>query len=142
MRQRVLSAVIAAIALTAPVPGEAQEPELRAAAARIRAAWIAHDVEALVESESVTLRLRSAEEEAGPIPRSQAARILERYLRPASEVAFDLRTVRLAGAGHGYAEATRRFVVRGTSDPMTETVLLGFRLSDGRWWLSEVRVTS
>jgi hypothetical protein len=94
----------------------------------------------LVEADLVTLRLRGAD--AGPVPRSQAARILERYLQPASEVAFDLRVVRTAGAGQGYAEATRRYVVRGTSDPMSETVLLGFRFSDGRWWLTEVRVTA
>lgn len=90
----------------------------------------------------MTLRLRGPDEDAGPIPRSQAARILERYLQPAAEVSFDLRTVRVAGSGQGYAEATRRYVVRGTSDPMSETVLLGFRFSERRWWLTEVRITS
>lgn len=119
----------------------AQDAALRAAAERVRTAWLTHDVAGLVEADSVTLRLRGADEEAGAVPRSQAARILERYLNPAAEVAFDLRTMRTAGPGQGYAEATRRYVVRGTSDPMVETVLFGFRLTGGRWRLTEVRVT-
>lgn len=136
-----MRAVMAAgfVGLASPVL--AQDPALRAAAERVQSAWMGHDVSALVESDSLALRLRGADEEAGAIPRSQAARILARYLQPASEVAFDLRTVRNAGSGQGYAEAQRRYVVRGTSDPVVETVLLGFRLTGGRWRLTEVRVT-
>ena len=136
-----IRAAVAAAVLGFPAHAPAQDPALRAAAERIQAAWLAHDVAGLVEADSLTLRLRGADEEAGAIARSQAARIFERYLTPASEVSFDLRTTRTAGPAQGYAEATRRYVVRGTSDPMSETVLLGFRFSGGRWRLTEVRVT-
>ena len=114
---------------------------LRQAAERVQIAWLAHDVGSLTESDSLTLRLRDTDEGSGSFPRAQAVRILGRYLQPAAEVAFDLRTVRSAGPYQAYAEATRRYVVRGTSDPVVETVVLGFRRSDGKWRLAEVQVT-
>lgn len=129
------------LGLAALSPAAGQEPALRQAAARAQAAWLAHDVDGLLEADSLTLRLRGTDEEAGSIPRTQAARILRRFLQPASEVAFDLRTVRVAGAGQAYAEGLRRYVVRGTSDPLVETVLLGFRFGGGQWRLTEIRVT-
>jgi len=142
MRNRGLIRVaIAWGGLSLPVLAYAQDAALRQAAERVQTAWVAHDVAGMVDADSLTLRLRGADEEGGAIPRAQAARILARYLQPASELALDLRTVRAAGSGQGYAEATRRYVVRGTSDPMVETVLLGFRLAGGRWRLTEVRIT-
>lgn len=142
MRKRsVIPSILTLVGLAVPVLLSAQDAGLRQAADRVRSAWLTHDVSAMVDGDSVTLRLRGADEDAGPVSRAQAGRILARYLQPASEVAVDIRTVRAAGQGQGYAEATRRYVIRGTSDPMVETVLLGFRLAGGRWRLSEVRIT-
>ncbi|MSR05605.1 MAG: hypothetical protein EXR93_00825 [Gemmatimonadetes bacterium] len=124
-----------------PMPASGQDPALRQAAARVQAAWLVHDVESLLDADSLTLRLRGGDDEAGAIPRTQGVRILRGFLRPASEVAFDIRTVRAAGPGQAYAEGSRRYVVSGTSDPLVETVLLGFRLASGRWQLTEIRVT-
>ena len=142
MRKRSVTPVtLTLVGLGLPVLLSAQDVGLRQAADRVQSAWLAHDVAAMVDGDSVTLRLRGADEEAGAVSRAQAARILARYLQPASEMALQIRTVRTAGSGQGYAEATRRYVIRGTSDPMVETVLFGFRMTGGRWRLSEVRIT-
>src|SRR5262245_22379383 len=129
MRQRHIVLTVLAVGVLHVPRLAAQDQGLRQAAERARAAWLAHDVGSLVDADSLTLRLRGTDEEAGAIPKAQAARILSRYLAPASEVALDLRQVRPAGGGQGYAEAGRRFVVKGTADPMVETVLFGFRLA-------------
>jgi hypothetical protein len=114
---------------------------LREAAEAARAAWIAHDPARLVQSDSITLRLAGAQHGPAPLAATQAIRMLSQYLGPAREIDFDLRAVREAGPEQGYAEARRRYVVRGTSDEMVETVFLGFRFSGGQWRLADIRVS-
>jgi hypothetical protein len=112
---------------------------LREAAQAAGAAWMAHDAAGLIQSESVTIRLRGGSQGPSPIQSTQAVRLISQYLAPASEIGFDLRTVREAGPDRGYAEARRRYVVRGTSDELSETVFLGFRFSGGHWRLVDIR---
>ena len=142
MRSRCLTLPL--IALGVPLvlgsrPASAQS--LEGAAEAARTAWLAHDPAGLVQSDSVTLRLTGVPSGPVPIPAGQAIRLLAQYLGPAREVAFDLRSVRAAGPDQGYAEARRRYVVRGTTDEIMETVFLGFRFSGGQWRLRDIRVS-
>lgn len=113
---------------------------LDSAAARARAALLAHDIPALLaSSDTVRLQLPGVARSAALTP-GQAARLLGRYLAGAEEIAFEVQAIRSASPDHGYAEGRRRYVVRGTADEQEETVFLGFRRVEGQWRLREVRV--
>ncbi len=127
------------VGLAAPGVAPAQGT-LDSAAARARGEWLAHDIAALLAgSDTVRLQLPGVARSASLTP-GQAARLLLRYVEGSDEVGFDLRPIRSAAPDHGYAEARRRYVVRGTTDQREETVFLGFRLVDRAWRLREVRV--
>ncbi len=135
-----------AACVLAVAPAGAQEVrqidyELDVAVARARAAWIEHDVQALiVGSDTVRLRIPGVTVSASLQP-EQAARLLDGYLDPAQERTFELVGVRRMADDHAYAEIARRYVVKGTEEELGETVFLGFRHLDGAWRLREVRVT-
>lgn len=113
---------------------------LDSAAARARDEWLAHDIAALLAaSDTVRLQLPGVARSASLTP-GQAARLLLRYVEGAEEIQFDLQAIRSASLDHGYAEARRRYAVRGTRDQREETVFLGFRRVEGAWRLREVRV--
>jgi hypothetical protein len=122
-----------------PLPGYAQRT-LDEAAQGARYAFMSHDGRMLATSaDSLVLRLPETEE---VIVRSgQASRLINKYLEPAVERAFELTTIRETGDGQGYAEAVRRYVVRGTADVVQQTVFLAFRKGGGRWKLTEIRIT-
>lgn len=113
---------------------------LENAAERAREFWLAHNVSGLVAG-SDTIRLQipgvGFSSALGP---AQAARLLDRYLETAREIAFELRGVRSAGPDHGYAEAERKYVVQGTAEERAETVYVGFRQVAGSWRVREVRI--
>jgi len=130
--------LVAVCSLVIAVPVWAQRT-LDEAAQRVRSAWVSHDAGTLASSgDSLSLRLPGIEEVT--VGSAQASRLLNRYLQPSSERSFDLRSVRTTGEEQGFVEAARRYVVRGTSDEVAETVFLGFRRSAGRWRLTEIRV--
>ena len=123
-----------------PQPTVAQTP-LQQAVEAARLAWMGHDYSGLVAS-SDTVRLQLPEMgRAAAVHPAHAARVIEEYLSSANEIAFELRRIRPASEDHAYAQLIRRYVVEGTADERTETVLRGFRRLDGRWRLREVRVT-
>ncbi len=130
----------ALLALALLAPRLSAQVTLEEAAERARGLWLAHDVTGLV-SGSDTIRLQipgvGFQSALGP---AQAARLLDRYLETAREIAFELRGVRLAGPDHGYAEGGRRYVVQGTSEERQETVYVGFRQVGGTWRVREVRI--
>lgn len=106
-----------------------------------RRSWLNHDMEALVSgSDTVRLRIPGIAPSASLKP-GQAARLLEQYLKPAEEVSFEVRRSRELSDSHVYAEMIRVYVVRGTDEERSETVVLGFRRIEGQWTLREVRVT-
>jgi len=108
---------------------------------RARSAWLAHDVGRLVEgADTVRLHIPGVAPSASLRP-GQAARLIERYLKPTQELSFALRNVRELADDHAYAEVERIFVVQGTDEQRSETVFLGFRRIQGSWRLREVRVT-
>ncbi|MBI4420803.1 MAG: hypothetical protein HY560_08255 [Gemmatimonadetes bacterium] len=121
------------------VPRLPAQATLDEAAERARAAWLAQDAGALAASgDTLVLRLGRGGEVV--VERGQAARLLGEYFRPAAERTFEIRSVKATGGDRGYVDASRRYVIRGTADELTETVLLGFRRAGGRWRLQEIRV--
>jgi len=130
--------------LTAPVPGArlaAAQETLDQVIASAQAAWLAHEVSDLVSgSDTVRLRIPGIAPSASLKP-GQAARLLEQYLKPTKELSFSESGRRELASDHVYAEMKRIYVVKGTDEERSETVLLGFRRIDGTWVLREVRVT-
>lgn len=132
-------AAVAIAGLAVPAAGQDPSP-LDAMVERARTAWLAHATKDLVaESDTVRLRLPGVAASAAARP-GQAARLLEEYLGDAIERELVLQGVRSVEEDHAYAEFTRRYVVRGTTDPREETVFLGFRRVGGQWRLREVRI--
>jgi hypothetical protein len=130
---------IALVGLCLAGPLAAQGGALAEAAQAARAAWQAHDVEALVaHSPRVVLQIPGADPSA-PLARTQAAVLLGRYLTNAVERSVVVATVREVESGTGFVELERRYVVRGTTDERRETVFLGFGRAADRWVLVEVR---
>jgi len=112
---------------------------LAEAAERVRQAWLAHDVQAVVgQSASVVLQIPGADPSA-PVDRAQAMELLRRHLRAGVERALSVSAVREVEPGRGYAELDRRYVVAGTSDERRETIFLGFRKLGREWLLAELR---
>ena len=112
---------------------------LAEAAERVRQAWQAHNVEAIVgQGSSVVLQIPGADPSA-PVDRAQAIELLRRHLWAGVERRLTVSAVRELEPERGYAELERRYVVTGTSDERRETLFLGFRKSSDTWVLTELR---
>jgi hypothetical protein len=121
-----------------PVQGGAQAT-LSDAASRAKAAWSAHDAQAVVgQSSSLNLQIPGADP-SSPLDRPQAIELLRRYFRPAEERGLDVTAIRVVEPGKGFVELTRRYVVAGTTELRRETLFLGYRLLDREWRLVELR---
>ncbi len=127
----VMSSVFAGRGLAQGSLGEAAE--------RVRQAWFAHNVQAVVgQSSSVVLQIPGADPSAA-VDRAQAMELLRRHLRAGVERGLRVSAVREVEPGRGYAELDRRYVVAGTSDERRETIFLGFQKPGHEWLLSELR---
>jgi len=125
------------LAAVGPLAGQSG---LADAAQRTRAAWLAHDAEALLErSPGVILQIPGADPSSA-LRRQQAAELLARYLRTSVERRVEIATVREVEEGRGYVELQRRYRVAGTQEVRTQRLLLGYRLSRTGWSLVELRV--
>src|SRR5205807_836550 len=124
--------IAVALAVSPVVTGSGlAQGSLAEAAERVRQAWLAHNVQAVVgQSASVVLQIPGADPSA-PVDRAQAIELLRRHLRAGA--------VREVEPGRGYAELDRRYVVAGTSDERRETIFLGFRKPGQEWMLAELR---
>jgi hypothetical protein len=121
------------------VAGARAQGSLAEAAERVRQAWLAHDVQAIVgQSPSIVLQIPGADPSA-PVGHAQAVELVRRHLRAGVERSLGVRGVREVEPGHGYAELERRYVVAGTSDERRETVFLEFRKPGDDWVLTELR---
>ncbi|HLB82163.1 MAG TPA: hypothetical protein VJJ54_03650 [Gemmatimonadales bacterium] len=137
MTGRVLGALLL-VAAGVPAPARAQS-SLAGAAERVRRAWLAHDVQAIVgQSPRVVLQIPGADPSA-PVERAQAVELLRRHLQRMVERALAVGAVREVEPGHGYVELDRRYVVAGTSDERRETIFLRFRRPGADWLLTELR---
>lgn len=132
--------IAVALLLSLCVAGSVRaQRSLAEAAERVRQAWLAHDVQAVVgQSPSVVLQIPGADPSAA-VDRAQAMELLRRHLRAGVERELRLSAVREVEPGRGYAELERRYVVAGTSDERRETIFLGFRKPASEWLLAEVR---
>jgi hypothetical protein len=114
---------------------------LERAVERARAAWLAHDVGALLaSSDTVRLQVPGIAVSASMKP-GQAGTLLQAHLKAAKEIGLDLVRIRRLAEDHAYAELARSYLVKGTSEERGERVFFGFRELDGAWRLREVRVT-
>ncbi len=131
---------VLALLLVLPPRLQAQST-LEEAVAEAREAWKAHNMAVLVsKSDTVRLHLPGVAMSAALKP-GQASKLLGEYLEDAEELEFELRNVRQLADDHAYAEMSRVFVVKGTTEKRMETVFLGFRILAGEWSLREVRIT-
>ena len=132
--------IAVALVVSPVVTGSGQaQGSLAEAAERVRQAWLAHNVQAVVgQSASVVLQIPGADPSA-PVGRAQAIELLRRHLRAGAERGLRVSAVREVEPGRGYAELDRRYVVAGTSDERRETIFLGFRKPGQEWMLAELR---
>jgi hypothetical protein len=131
-------AVALVVSPVATGSGQAQG-SLAEAAERVRQAWLAHNVQAVVgQSASVVLQIPGADPSAA-VDRAQAIELLRRHLRAGAERGLRVSAVREVEPGRGYVELDRRYVVAGTSDERRETIFLGFRKPGQEWMLAELR---
>lgn len=118
----------------------AQEPPLQAAAAGVRAAWLAHDAGGVVASGPEILVQLPGADPAPAVGRAQAAALLKGFLAGGKDLEVTVRSARQIQPGVGYVELLRRFRVTGTQELRSQRVLLAYRLTGARWELAELRV--
>jgi len=137
MTSRVVTALL--MASGGVVAAARAQDSLARAAERVRRAWLAHDVQAIVgQSPKVVLQIPGADASA-PLERAQAAELLRLHLQRVVERTLAVGAVREVEPGHGYVELERRYVVAGTSDERRETIFLRFRKPGVDWLLTELR---
>ena len=137
MTSRVLTVLV--MATSGVTAAASSQGSLARAAERVRRAWLAHDVQAIVgQSPRLVLQIPGADPSA-PLERAQAAELLRRHLQRVVERALAVGAVREVEPGHGYAELDRRYVVAGTTDERRETIFLRFRKPGPAWLLTELR---
>jgi hypothetical protein len=132
--------VAALVLIAMPALGQAQGPDLEAAAEHAREAWFRHNPAALVaDSPRLLIQLPGAEPSVALGP-DQAAALLADFLASGQEVETVVRAAREVGPGRGYVELQRKYRVAGTQDIRSQILLLGYRLRRGGWTLVEFRV--
>jgi hypothetical protein len=139
VRVRLASLGAAALFLSAAPAAGQSAPSLEAAAESARQEWLRHDGSGLVgDSPGVLIRLPGVEP-SGALGRAQASALLRNFFEGADELATALVAAREIEPGRGYVELERRYRVSGTQQVRLQTLLLGFRLTAGRWSLVELR---
>ena len=132
--------LIAVLLIGLPAAGQAQDPELGAAAEQARQAWFGHNPAALVaDSPRLLIQLPGAEPSVALGP-DQAAALLADFLASGQEVETLVRAAREVGPGRGYVELQRKYRVAGTQNIRTQALLLGYRRDQRGWVLVEFRV--
>lgn len=123
--------VLSALALGQDVSGAIE---------RMRVAWGRQDARAvLVNTDRVVIQLPH-EAATAPLDPEQASRALSRTFRDATEVSLDVHTVRALSSESVYAELRRRFRVRGSEALAEQRVFAAYRLRQGNWVLTELRL--
>jgi hypothetical protein len=134
---RRLLTVLTLASVAAPV--QAQQG-LNEAAEQARQAWFVHNPAALMaNSPRLLIQLPGADPSVA-LGREQAAALLADFLASAHEVETSIRAAREVEQGRGYVELQRRYLVVGTQDVRTQSLLLGYRLTRNGWVLVELRV--
>ena len=116
-------------------------PDLAAAAELARTALLRHDAAGVVgESPRLLVQLPGVAP-SGPVPRGQAVALLASYLHDYEEVAISLTSIQAPSTTRGIVQLQRSYRVPGTSDLRTQSVLLSYELTGGKWLLAELRIS-
>lgn len=121
--------------------GRAQAPDLGPTAELARRSLQTHDVNGLLGSSSRVLLQLPTVTPSAPVGRSHAAALLTSYLNDFEEVRTEVRAVALVGERSGTVELRRSFRVPGTAAIRTQSILLAYEFGDGRWSLTEIRIS-
>lgn len=107
---------------------------------RLRASWQRQDASGVLEGAARVVVQLPREAATAPLVAEQASRALARLFVDATEVALEVKAVRRVSGETVYAEMMRRFRVRGSEGTVEQQVFAAFRLEDGRWRLTELRI--
>lgn len=107
---------------------------------RLRASWSRQDAAGVLEGATRVVVQLPRETATAPLGAEQASRALARLFVDATEVGLEVKTVRRVSGETVYAEMHRRFRVRGSEGTVEQQVFAAFRLEDGRWRLTELRI--
>lgn len=132
-----LRALIFIMLFPAMVVGQATRDE---AADRARIAWLEHDIAGLLAgSDPVTLGLPGVEA-TRPLSPGQVAALIREFLRNTEELGFSYDRVVRISDDQGYIDAVREYVIVGTTEVLTQKVLIGFRRLRRVWRIYEIRI--
>ncbi len=118
-----------------------QVPDLGPTAEQARQSLQAHDVGGLLGSSSRILLQLPAVAPSAPVSRAHASALLTSYLGDFEEVTTEIRSVALAGERTGTVEIRRSYRVPGTQALRVQAVLLAYAFGEGRWSLTEIRIS-
>ena len=107
---------------------------------RVRASWVRQDAAGVLEGATRVVVQLPREAATAPLAAEQASRALARLFVDATEVGLEVKTVRRVSSETVYAEMKRQFRVRGSEGTVEQQVFAAFRLEDGRWRLTELRI--
>jgi hypothetical protein len=107
---------------------------------RLRASWVRQDAAGVLEGAPRVVVQLPGEAATAPLGAEQASRALARLFVDATEVGLEVKTVRRVSGETVYAEMNRQFRVRGSEGTVEQQVFAAFRLEDGRWRLTELRI--
>ncbi|HTO73055.1 MAG TPA: hypothetical protein VMJ30_04515 [Gemmatimonadales bacterium] len=118
-----------------------QGPDLGPTAEQARRSLQGHDVSGLLGSSSRILLQLPTVAPSAPISRAHATALLTSYLGDFEEVTTEIRSVAVAGERTGTVELRRSYRVPGTQAIRVQSVLLAYALAEGRWDLTEIRIS-
>jgi hypothetical protein len=107
---------------------------------RVRAAWLRQDAAGVLEGATRIVVQLPGEAATAPLGAEQASRALARLFVDATEAGLEAKAVRRVSSETVYAEMKRRFRVRGSEEVVEQQLFAAFRLEDGRWRLTELRI--
>jgi hypothetical protein len=118
-----------------------QVPDLAPTAEQARRSLQSHDVGGLLGSSSRVLLQLPAVAPSAPVSRAHATALLTSYLGDFEEVTTEIRSVALASERTGTVELRRSYRVPGTQALRVQSVLLAYAFGEGRWSLTEIRIS-
>jgi hypothetical protein len=107
---------------------------------RLRASWSRQDAAGVLEGSTRVVVQLPREAATAPLGAEQASRALGRLFVDATEMGLEVKAVRRVSGETVYAEMTRHFRVRGSEGTVEQQVFAAFRLEEGRWRLTELRI--
>ena len=107
---------------------------------RLRASWLRQDAVAVLEGATRVVVQLPREAATAPLGAEQASRALARLFVDVTEAGLEVKAIRRVGTETVYAEMKRQFRVRGSAGTVEQQLFAAFRLEEGRWRLTELRI--